>query len=74
MHVSNTATPLERALLNEWNSTLATARHSFGALGELTGDEAVNLIRQPQPAEDRDRILIQLLTLEHDATRSPARS
>ena len=65
MHVSNSATTLERALLNEWNETLATQCHDFGALGELTGDEAVNLIRQPQAAEDRDEILIQLLELEH---------
>lgn len=65
MHVSSTATPLERALLNEWNDTHATTRHTYGALGELTGDEAVNLIRQPQTAESRDRILLHLLELEH---------
>jgi len=66
MHVSTSATPLERALLNEWNNTIATKLHSFGDLGALTGDEAVNLIRRPQPAEDRDQILLRLLTLEHE--------
>lgn len=71
MHVSHAATPLERALLNEWNDTLATTRHTFGALGELTGDEAVNLIRQPQTAASRDSVLIQLLELEH-AGHQPA--
>lgn len=65
MHVSHAATTLERALLNEWNETLAATRHTYGTLGELTGDEAVNLIRQPQSAEERDLILIELLRLEH---------
>lgn len=65
MHVYNAATTLERALLNEWNSTLATLRHDYGVLGELTGDEAIELIRRPQLAEDRDQILSRLLELEH---------
>ena len=63
MHVYNAATTLERALLNEWNSTLATLRHDYGVLGELTGDEAIELIRRPQLAEDRDQILSRLLEL-----------
>lgn len=65
MHVSQAATPLERALLNEWNDTHATTRRMYGDLGELTGDEAVNLIRQPQSAESRDRVLLHLIELEH---------
>lgn len=65
MHVSHAAITLERALLNEWNDTLATTRHTYGTLGDLTGDEAVNLIRQPQTAEARDLILLELLELEH---------
>lgn len=65
MHVSSASTTLERALLNEWNSTLATLRHSFGALGELTGDEAIDLIRRPQSQEERDHVLHQLIELEH---------
>jgi len=65
MRVSHTtAMPLERAVLDEWNSTLANLRHVFGDLGELTCDEAIDLIRKPQPAEDRDRTLITLLALE----------
>lgn len=59
------ATTLERALLDEWNTTLATTSHLFGDLGELTCDEAIDLIRRPQPAEDRDRVLLTLLELNH---------
>jgi hypothetical protein len=64
MHVSHAATPLERALLNEWNNTLAHASHDFDELGEFTGDEAIELIRRNQPPEERDRFLLRLLELE----------
>jgi len=59
------ATTLERALLNEWNTTLASKTHTFGALGEHSCDEAIELIRRPQPAEERDRVLLTLLELHH---------
>lgn len=65
MHVSSASTTLERALLNEWNSTLATLSHRFGELGVLTGDEAIDLIRRPQAQEERDHVLHHLIELEH---------
>lgn len=65
MHVTNHQT-LERAVFAEWNTTLASHPHVFGRLGELTGDEAIDLIRRPQPAADRDATLLALLTLEHE--------
>jgi len=58
--------PLATHLFDEWNATLANTTHHFGDLGELTGDEAVDLIRMPQPAADRDAVLLALLMLEHE--------
>lgn len=58
--------PLADQLFDEWNATHGHSTHLFGALGELTGEEAVQLIRQPQSKESRDAILLTLLTLEHD--------
>ena len=57
--------PLADQLFDEWNSFHSHTTHHFGTLGELTGDEAVNLIRQPQAPEQRDALLLELLTLEH---------
>lgn len=57
--------PLADQLFDEWNATHGHSVHDFGSLGELTGDEAVQLIRRQQPNADRDAILITLLTLEH---------
>ncbi|WP_242085900.1 hypothetical protein [Microbacterium lacticum] len=58
-------TPLADQLFDEWNTTHAHTLHRFGSLGELTGEEAVKLIRQEQRKDERDAILIELLTLEH---------
>lgn len=58
--------PLADQLFDEWNTIHAHTVHAFDGLGELTGDEAVRLIRQTPLGEDRDRLLITLLTLEHD--------
>lgn len=58
-------TPLADQLFDEWNTTHAHTLHRFGPLGELTGEEAVKLIRQEQRKDERDAILIELLTLEH---------
>ncbi|MGC5224528.1 hypothetical protein ACPW96_18335 [Micromonospora sp. DT81.3] len=66
MTTSTGTSPLATHLFDEWNATLADTLHQFGALGELTCDEAVDLIRMPQPAEQRDAVLLELLTLEHD--------
>lgn len=57
--------PLADQLFDEWNAIHAHTLHDFAELGELTGEEAVTLIRQTQIAEDRDRLLVTLLTLEH---------
>jgi hypothetical protein len=64
MRVSSQSTTLERALLDEWNSTLANRSHDFNGLGIITCDEAIEAIRRPQPSEDRDRFLLGLLELE----------
>ena len=58
-------TPLADQLFYEWNTTHAHTLHRFGSLGELTGEEAVKLIRQEQRKNERDAVLIELLTLEH---------
>ena len=57
--------PLADQLFDEWNATHSHTTHPFGELGELTGDEAVALIRHPQEQVERDAILITLLRLEH---------
>ena len=57
--------PLADQLFDEWNSFHSHTTHDFGTLGELTGEEAVTLIRQPQASDHRDALLLELLTLEH---------
>ena len=57
--------PLADQLFDEWNAIHSHTTHHFGELGELTGDEAVALIRHPQMNDERDAVLIALLRLDH---------
>lgn len=65
--------PLADQLFDEWNATHGHTTHAFGELGELTGEEAVHLIRRPQSNVDRDAVLLALLTLEHDGDQFAGR-
>lgn len=58
-------TTLFAQLENDWETTLATTTHHFGALGSMTGNELRELIQNsPTSAADRNALLRTLIELE----------